>query len=106
MEKKKTTYRYHPSMQVLIDKGFKMYRDMYSGTMTLNAFIDICIKGAVETLPEQLQKQTTYVAELQGEISALQEKNEELMQTIRAMHRLNTDRFKLTQQVQKLINEE
>ncbi|MCT4588340.1 MAG: hypothetical protein N4A71_10995 [Carboxylicivirga sp.] len=106
MTKKKTTYRYHESMQPLIDKGFKMYENMYSGTMTLNAFLDICVKSTVETFPEQLQNQAKLNAELQKKIEDLEKKNEEMMHTIRAVHQLNVQQYKVKEQVIKLINQE
>jgi len=107
MEKKKTTYRYAPQMEPLIQKGIELYAKFTpTGNMTLSGLIDYCIRAAVETLPDQLSRQTDQVYELQQQLAAEKLKNEELMLTIKLMYRLKRDQENLNNQIQDLINEE
>lgn len=107
MEKKKTTYRYAPQMERLIKKGIETFSQFTTtGTMTLSGLIDYCIQAAVETLPEQLARQTDQVWELQQQLKDEKEKNQELMQIIRQMHKLKKSQDNLESKIIQLLNQE
>ncbi len=94
MDKKKTTYYYDESTEALIEKGKQAFlkKNWQVTTIKLYGFIDMCIKEAVETLPQAINKLTQDKNNLIKKNLQLQKEIESVTMLLKQIQRNNSEK--------------